>query len=338
MRPVGLGDSFVRRQEQSAWGGRHVPLPPWAVPVLKWTRGAPPQQEGARLGQSPGPPCAWPSTPVALAACSQRTEGTGLRPRRGRRARRPLSCRCPRGPCAGGGGHHETRPCTPVPCGERVERAHSEPHFRGDVQRVSPPLRVWGASAPRGRGPPAHRYYVVSECHSPRRPRPTFWPAGRVETDASGDVAVPPPPAPWPARRPQPSAEGALRAPWVRGPRHPGSSAAPHGAHPRAGGAEHQGQGPRQPRKQRFTDPLDRRMYVQRPPAPWPPRQARAQPGPERASPESGSMSAASSSDPLDGADQHPWVHHGQDSSPWPGGPWGPQLAVGLDELVCSDV
>lgn len=81
MRPVGLGDSFVRRQEQSAWGGRHAPLPPWAVPVLKWTRGAPPQQEGARLGQSPGPPCAWPSTPVALAACSQRTEGTGLRPR-----------------------------------------------------------------------------------------------------------------------------------------------------------------------------------------------------------------------------------------------------------------
>ncbi|XP_015990819.2 transmembrane channel-like protein 3 [Rousettus aegyptiacus] len=246
--------------------------------------------------------------------------------------------RCPRGPCAGGGGHHETRPCTPVPCGERVERAHSEPHFRGDVQRVSPPLRVWGASAPRGRGPPAHRYYVVSECHSPRRPRPTFWPAGRVETDASGDVAVPPPPAPWPARRPQPSAEGALRAPWVRGPRHPGSSAPPHGAHPRAGGAEHQGQGPRQPRKQKFMDPLDRWMYVQRPPAPWPPRQARAQPGPERASPESGSMSAASSSDPLDGADQHPWVHHGQDSSPWPGGPWGPQLAVGLDELVCSDV
>lgn len=223
-----------------------------------------------------------------------------------------------------------------MPCGECVKRVHSEPHFRGDMQRVSPPLRTRGASAPRGRRPPAHRYYVVSECHSPRRPHPS-WLTGYVGTDASGDVAVHPP-ALWPACWLQPSAKGALRAPGICRPQHPGSLAPPHGTHFRAGSAEHQGRGPRQPRKEGFTDPLDGPTYVQRPPAPWPPRQVRVQPGPEPASPESDSMSAASSSDLHNGADQHPRVRRGQDSFPWSGGLWGPQLAMGLDELVCSDV
>ncbi|ELK18324.1 Transmembrane channel-like protein 3, partial [Pteropus alecto] len=236
--------------------------------------------------------------------------------------------RCPRGPCAGIGGRHKTRPCPAVPCGERVERTHSEPRFRGDVQPVSPPLRARGASAPRSHGPPAHRYYVVSDCHSPRRPRPTVWPAGRVETDASGDMVVHPR-APQPARWPQPSAEEALRALWVRGPL--------HGAHSHAGGTEHHGRGPRQSRKQGLKGHVDRPMYEQGQPAPRPPRQARAQPRPEPTSPKSDSASAASSSDLHDGTD-HLWVCHGQDSFPRPGGLWGPQRAVDLHRLVCSDV
>lgn len=60
MRPVGLGDSFVRRQEQSAWGGRHAPLPPPG-------RACPQVDVGGSAPAGRSPPRPVPGAPVRVA-------------------------------------------------------------------------------------------------------------------------------------------------------------------------------------------------------------------------------------------------------------------------------
>ncbi|XP_045416545.1 transmembrane channel-like protein 3 [Lemur catta] len=308
--------------------------------------------------QSPRPGPRAPSSPLPGVSKS----------RPGREARR-----YPRGLYASTGDLRKGRSRTPVTFSKHREDVHSEPLFRKDFRQIDASLQGPGDSAlvAQGPRPPSPRYYIISERDSHQKNHPTFWPERHFKIDAAGDIVevyprnvrphvswVPPQP-----RSPQLSEEeeerprrdltkrsfplrsltDLHRAPYFyMGERSESQTQAP----------EHQGRVHYQSWNDGLGGQPDRPMYVHRRPRsrnfryPQHPLKPRVKPRFEPPVTESDSMSAASSSDQQNSStDQYLQVTHSQGRFPRAVGPpsrrkaeSGPELALDLDNLICSNV
>ncbi|KAF6273408.1 transmembrane channel like 3 [Rhinolophus ferrumequinum] len=281
--------------------------------------------------------------------------------------------RCPPGPCAGTGGRHQTRSRAAVTLTKRIEDVHSEPLFQQDFQQISPPLHGAGVLAlvPHGHRPHTPRYYVVNERESPQKTHPAYWPVGHFKIDGLGDVVEMQAGSMWqrvsqaPQRARSPLLSEEEEEAW-RGDRthrslYPHALADLHGA-PQSYVADrserqtlapgHRGRGRHRPRKHGAEGPLGQPLCVQGKPrprtlrSPQYPLRPRGKPKEEPRLTESDSLSAASSSEQhSSSADQYLQVSRSRHSFPRSAGQLGGraavsrlELAVGLNDLICSDV
>ncbi|KAL2790965.1 transmembrane channel-like protein 3 [Daubentonia madagascariensis] len=281
--------------------------------------------------------------------------------------------RYPRGLCASTGDLHKSRSRIPVMFTKHIEDVHSEPLFQKDFQQIDPPLHGPGVSAlvAQGHRPHAPKYYILNEHDSHKKKHLTFWPERRFKIDASGDTVemyprnvgpyvprVPPEPC-----SPQLSEEEEemLRRDLIKGSFPPCSLTDLHRArHFYIGersesqtlATERQGRVHYQSWNDGFEGQLDRPTYAHRKPRsrnfryPQHPLKLRVRPRFEPPLTESDSMSAASSSDQQNSStDQYLQVFHSQRKFPRSVGQRsrrkaesGPELALHLDNLICSNV
>ncbi|XP_012607317.1 transmembrane channel-like protein 3 [Microcebus murinus] len=366
-------EARIQTQEESA---KRLPKDGDRVSQLSWAVSAAPQNEGnaanfdstsskssrievvaQSVPQSPRPGPRAPGSPLPGASKSRPGHG---------------SHRYPRGLCASTGDLRKSRPRTPVTSAKHGGDAHSEPLFRKDFQQMDASRHGPGVSAMVAHGPGPHtpRYYVVHEQDSHQKSRPAFWPERHFKIDASGDIVEVYPKNVWPyvprvlpeLRSPQLSEEEEERpgrdlTKWSFPPRSlTDLRRAPHfytggGAEGRAPAPERQGRAHHQSWNDGFGGQPGRPASAHRKPrcrsARYPqqhPLRPRARPRFEPPVAESDSLSAASSSDPQNSStDQYLQVTHSR--GPRPAGRLGrrkaqsgPELALDLDDLICSNV